>query len=129
MDAFFEQWDESCQRKCRRKFGARLVRMSLPILVTEIQNRDVCCGGLGYNVFDEAIEEFGTVLDRKLRVGSKLSICQHSIIQIQSSADLAQRIKNLIEEDQNLALCDLGYVVHSLAGIVSDSCILIIETC
>lgn len=40
-------------------------------------------------------------------------------------AYLAEGIKNVVEIDQDLALCDFGDVVHRLAGVVADAGILI----
>ena len=42
---------------------------------------------------------------------------------------LAEGIKDVVEEDQYLALGHLRNVVHALAGIVADPCILIAEAC
>jgi hypothetical protein len=40
---------------------------------------------------------------------------------------LAKSVKDLVEVDENLSLCDLGDVVHALAGIVADAGILVGE--
>jgi len=40
---------------------------------------------------------------------------------------LAQGIKDVVEVDENLPLCDLGNVVHALTGVVPDTGILIGE--
>ena len=44
-------------------------------------------------------------------------------------AYLAEGVEDVVEINQNLAFCDLGYVVHGLAGIVSDPSILVGEAC
>lgn len=43
------------------------------------------------------------------------------------TAYLAEGIEDVIEINEDFALCDLGNVIHGLAGIVSDSCILVCE--
>ena len=42
-------------------------------------------------------------------------------------AHLAEGVENVVEVDQDLALCDLGNVVHGLAGVVSNASILVSE--
>lgn len=42
---------------------------------------------------------------------------------------LAESIEDLIEVDENLALCNFGDVVHALAGVVSNTRILIAKAC
>ena len=42
---------------------------------------------------------------------------------------LAESVKNIIEENQDLSLGNLGNIVHTLAGVISDPRILIGETC
>lgn len=42
-------------------------------------------------------------------------------------AYLAEGVEDVVEIDQDLALGDLGYVVHGLAGIVPDAGILVSE--
>ena len=45
----------------------------------------------------------------------------------EGQAHLAEGIEYVVEVDQDLALCDLGDVVHGLAGVVSDTGILVSE--
>jgi hypothetical protein len=42
-------------------------------------------------------------------------------------AHLAEGVKNVVEVDQDLALCDFGNVIHGLAGVVSNASILVSE--
>lgn len=42
--------------------------------------------------------------------------------------DLAQGVEDIVEKQQYLSFCYLGNVVHALASIVPDSCILVCET-
>lgn len=43
--------------------------------------------------------------------------------------DLAQGVEDVVEEQQYLPFCYLGNVVHALASIVPDSCVLVCEAC
>lgn len=43
--------------------------------------------------------------------------------------DLAQGVEDIVEEQQYLPFCYLGNVVHALASIVPDSCVLVGEAC
>ena len=45
----------------------------------------------------------------------------------EEQAHLAEGIEYVVEVDQDLAFCDLGDVVHGLAGVVSDTGILVSE--
>lgn len=47
--------------------------------------------------------------------------------QADKTAHLAECVKDVVEVDQYLALCDLGDVIHGLAGVVSNSGILVSE--
>ena len=38
---------------------------------------------------------------------------------------LAESVENVVEEEQNLSFRNLGYVVHALTGVVTDSSVLI----
>ena len=96
-----------------------------------MENRYVGCGRFGYNVFDEPIQKLGAILDRELRISSQLLCCQHSnALQPRGFQPyLAQGIEHIVEEKQDLAFRNLCDVIHAFAGIISDSCILIRETC
>lgn len=45
------------------------------------------------------------------------------------SADLAQRVEDFVEEQQDFPFGNLGNVVHTLAGIISNPGILVGEAC
>lgn len=44
-----------------------------------------------------------------------------------NAAYLAKGVENVVEVDQDLALCDLGNVVHGLAGVITNTRILVGE--
>jgi hypothetical protein len=74
-----------------------------------VQDGNVGRGRLSDNVLDQTIEKLSAVLDRQLSIGSQL----------------AESIEDVVEVDENLTLGDFCNVVHALASIVSDSCVLV----
>jgi hypothetical protein len=91
-----------------------------------VEDGDVGCSGFRYDILDQTIEQLGAILDGKFGVGCELVIpSAFSHAEGDLLSYFAQGIEHLVEVEQDLALCDLGNVVHALARIISNSSILI----